>query len=737
MFRRIPLGGWAEPQGSTDILSIDDPGSALTPLAPVVRVVSVGIQRGLSDVMSEFAQALVRDFSIQATLDQLVLRVVDVLSVTGAGISLITDGNAPGYVAASNDDALRCERLQLSLGEGPLFEPSAPGDSGGAWDLSPTGPFPAFAAEVRAAGYGGVLSFPLFEGEDRLGVLDLYRATSDGFDPSATTAAKTLANVAAAYLLIAQARVHQRETSERARRSSLHDDESVRALRASEQRKTAILASALDAVVTIDSYGRVVEFNPAAERTFGCSQAEASGLELAAFVEPPHGYGPQWVEVDRYLASSDGSVRGRRLELVATRCDATTFPAEVSITAVDGIGPRFFTAFIRDLTEREALEAERRGLEARVQQAERLESLGQLAGGVAHDFNNLLTVILNFASFIAETDTNGAETRSQASEIVTSAERAARLTEQLLMFARREPVQRALIDINEVLAEIEGLLVSAVGERILIVMTTAPGVPAFTGDRGQTEQLLMNLAVNARDAMPDGGTLSLSTGVVEDDGESYVELTVTDSGQGMSEEVVAHAFEPFFTTKAIGEGTGLGLATVYGIVADAAGSVKLSSPEGHGTTVTVRFPVAGPAIEPIAAVDSLAPVSAGETILVVEDQAAVRSVIVSMLRRNGYRVLEAGSAKEALVIASSDEFDLLLTDVVMPGMSGRELAESLHDREPGHLVLYMSGYSAGVFGAQRALDRHETLIHKPFKERTLLEALHRLLGTRTPDLPRP
>ena len=695
----------------------------------------MAIQERLAEVLSEFARTLAADFSIHAILDQLVLRVVEVLPVSGAGVTLMSAGAEPRYMAASDESALRCERHQVAVGEGPCFAAYETGQAVTVLDLRTDERFGRFAPAAMDEGVVAVLSFPLRAGDAQLGALNLYRTTSEPFDEAATSSAQTLADVTAAYLVIAQARVDQEATSERARQSSLHDDQAVQALHSSEERKTAILASALDAVVTIDDQGRVVEFNPAAERTFGYSASEAGGLDLADLVAPPEAFNGRWIGLARYLAVGDGPVPGRRIELAACRASGAAFPAEVSITAVDGVGPSFFTAFIRDLTRREADDAERRRLEGRVQQTERLESLGQLAGGVAHDFNNLLTVILNYASFIAETDTNDEATRSQAAEIVSSAERAASLTQQLLLFARREPVQRTPIDIGAVVGGIHDLLARAIGEHVHLVVRTADDLPPITGDRGQLEQLLMNLAVNSRDAMPDGGTLTIETALVREGPDTFVELSVTDTGEGMTPDVASHAFDPFFTTKPVGEGSGLGLATVYGIVTDADGTIDLRSTEGEGTTFTVRIPVTVRPESAAAAPGATAVEGTGETILVVEDQLPVRTIIVAMLTRNGYRVIEAGDATAALILAETEAFDLLLTDVVMPGRSGRELAEALRDRSPGQPVLYMSGYSGGVFGTQRALDPREALIHKPFNEATLLAAVHTALGA--PDADRP
>ncbi len=644
------------------------------------------LQQRMSDVLGELARTIGTDFRLDATLERLVGRAVEVLPATGATLLLRAEDGSTRCVASS--------------------EPTrVPDDSKG------PGTPPR--------------SFPLRVGEAVVGSLELHQEHGAAWDVATVEGAQTLADVAAAYLLVARARIDSDAASERARRSSAHDDQSVLALRTSEQRKAAILASVLDAVITIDADGGVLEFNPAAERMFGHLEHDATDRNLLELLTPPDTMGSDWMDVGRYLARDDGPPTGRRIELMGTRGDGTTFPAEVSITAVDGPGPRLFTAFVRDLTRRVEADAERRDLESRVQQSERLASLGQLAGGVAHDFNNLLTVILNYASFIAESDANADDTRAQAAEITASAERAAGLTKQLLLFARREPVQRAPLDLAGVVRDVRALLEQAVGEAIELVVVDEGGLPLVIGDRGQFEQVLMNLAVNARDAMPDGGTLTVCTSLVADGAGPGVELRVTDVGEGMPPDVAAHAFDPFFTTKVLGHGSGLGLATVYGLVSDAGGTIALTSTLGVGSTFTIRLPVAaGVTMVPTTPVTSAPATGDGESVLVVEDQVPVRRVIVSMLRRNGYRVIEAEDAQTALELASADHFDLLLADIVMPGLSGRDLVAELRRRKPAQRVLYMSGYSGGAFGAQRALDPGEALIHKPFKERDLLGAVH-------------
>jgi signal transduction histidine kinase len=385
------------------------------------------------------------------------------------------------------------------------------------------------------------------------------------------------------------------------------------------------------------------------------------------------------------------------------------------------------------IRERLQAQAERERLENRLHQAQRMESLGQLAGGVAHDFNNMLAVILTCAGFVAEATADNEPVRADVEQIKTAAGRAADLTRQLLIFARREQVNPQALDLNAAVADVQSLLARSIGEHVNLVVHPAADVPPICADRGKIEQVLVNLAVNARDAMPDGGTLTIETGAVHLDDEyarmnptvrpgHYAALSVSDNGVGMGPDVVARIFEPFFTTKPPGKGTGLGLATVHGIVAEAGGSLSVHSEQGAGTTVRAFFPVAdeqaAPAPAPPVALDIK---GRSETILVVEDEPAVLEITARILRRSEYSVLTAPSGAEALKLAADREFDLLLTDLVMPEMSGLELAERVKQIHPRTGVVFMSGYSRDVFEPRRSLDEGIVLIQKPFTEQTLLE----------------
>jgi len=498
-------------------------------------------------------------------------------------------------------------------------------------------------------------------------------------------------------------------------------------------RLAAIVESSNDSIISWTEHGVIATWNAGSERMYGYRADEAVGQDMSLIVPPDC-----MAETAR---TQERVLRGEPVEFLharRVRSDGTVVEVAVTVSPIrDRNGVVVGLATVgRDVTAARRAEAERRSLEERLHQSQRLESLGQLAGGVAHDFNNLLAVILNYATFVGEAVPGNFRVQSDVRQILSASERAAQLTRQLLMFARREPVRPENLNLNSVVEGLHGLLARSIGSQVELVVHAGTDLPAVLADRGQTEQVLLNLAVNARDAMPDGGTLTVTTAVLDVDHEfarlhptaapgRYVQLSVSDSGEGMSRDVAARAFEPFFTTKAKTEGTGLGLATVYGIISEAGGAVTLYSEEGLGTTIRVCFPVApgpseaGPGAEPEAVIRGH-----GERILVVEDEPAVRALTVRILRRGGYDVLEAASGPEAISVAAGERLDLLLTDVVMPKMAGPRVADRLRSTRPALPVLYMSGYAHGVLGPRRALDDGVALIEKPFTQLSLLKRVH-------------
>jgi nitrogen-specific signal transduction histidine kinase len=394
--------------------------------------------------------------------------------------------------------------------------------------------------------------------------------------------------------------------------------------------------------------------------------------------------------------------------------------------------------------DRRHAQVEQQRLDNRLQQAQRLESLGQLAGGVAHDFNNLLAVIVNYSAFVSEEIEMAAtadpdrwhSVARDMQQIQRATERGIALTHQLLAFGRREVVRPRVLSVNAVVADVKDLLMRAIGEHVQLVTEPTPGLWPIKADPGQMEQVLVNLAVNARDAMPGGGTLTIATENVVTGADSglgaggrYVRVRVSDTGTGMPQDVIAHAFEPFFTTKPTGEGTGLGLATVYGIVKQTGGDVQIHSVAGEGTTFTLMFPATNEAPVEIEAPVLGAPSGGGETVLVVEDEPAISEVIRRILGRNGYEVMMTASALDAVDRAARYEgtIHLLLTDVVMPKMLGKDVAERVRALRPECKVLYMSGYARPVLANSGTLAPGVTLLEKPFSEPVLLAAVRQVL----------
>lgn len=486
------------------------------------------------------------------------------------------------------------------------------------------------------------------------------------------------------------------------------------ALRRSEERFRALIEMSSDMLVLVDEGGRVLFSSPSVTERLGWSAAEILGQHTTELVHPD-----DVAKVSEQLAallqeSGVTSKLGMRLRhkqgsFRVVECDARNLLHEPAVRAV--------VINARDVTERQQLEDQFR-------QAQKLESVGRLAGGVAHDFNNLLTVILSCASALKDDLAAGLPGNVEdAEEIHAAGQRAAALTRQLLAFARKQVVAMVPLDLNAVVRQSEKLLRRVLGEDIELLVRLQPGLWNVMGDLGQIEQAIMNLAVNARDAMPDGGTLSVETANVRlDEGTEWVRLTVRDTGAGIPDEIREHLFEPFFTTKAAGKGTGLGLATVYGIVQQAGGRVELQSQLGRGTTFELSFPRSSGPVRPASELPAAALDRGDEQVLVAEDDAPVRAIIVRALRRAGYRVLAAQNGADALAMVTEMRAkpDLLITDVVMPGMDGRTLVEAARRQQPALRVLYLSGYTHDIITAKGVSELGIELLAKPFTERELL-----------------
>ena len=381
--------------------------------------------------------------------------------------------------------------------------------------------------------------------------------------------------------------------------------------------------------------------------------------------------------------------------------------------------------------------------ESKLVQAQKMEAIGQLAGGIAHDFNNLLFVIRNCAGFLSQSIYEADPRRRDVDEIIEAADRAATLTRQLLTFSRRQVIAPQVVDVNNLVSDIEKLLRRTITQNVELSTRLEATDPWTLMDPGQLEQVLMNLAVNAKDAMPRGGVLDIVTKRVTVDARTaadrpglepgdYVLLEMTDTGEGMSEEVRQRIFEPFFTTKALGEGTGLGLATVYGIVKRVNGYIEVSSREGDGTVFSIYLPASAQGPDELPSEEAAVPQPVRrETILVAEDETAVRKLVCRQLRNAGYDVLDAGSGEKALEIfeASRGSVGVLLTDVIMPRLSGKELAERILEQDPTIKVIYMSGYTDEVIAKEGILEDGQLFIQKPFAARDLLEKLDEVFAS--------
>ena len=502
-------------------------------------------------------------------------------------------------------------------------------------------------------------------------------------------------------------------------------------------RLAAIVESSGDAILSKTLEGVITSWNAGAAHMYGYAPDEIVGHNVSELI-PPERAG----ELEAIFGRLRRGEKIEHFETKRRRQDGSIIDVSVCISPVrDSSGAVVEASTVaRDVTGRNRIDAERQELVRKLHQSERLDTLGQLAAGIAHDFNNLLCVIMNYAGFVAEETAALPEVRHDAEQIRIAAQRAARLTKQLLIFARQEETQPEMLDLSAIITGLRDLVCTSIGASIELRVTPASEVGTVIADRGQMEQVILNLAVNARDAMPQGGTLTIATGVTELGSEyarlhpraspgRYAELTMCDTGTGIAADVAARMFEPFYTTKPKGTGTGLGLSTVYGIVTQAGGTVGVESEEGTGTTFRICLPCTG-APAPVAPQHAVATAGPqGGTILIVDDEPAMLEIAARILRKHGYTILEAGTCEEALALASSADFQLLLTDSVMPGMSGLTLAEHIAGLKPGLRILHMSGNSAGVLSQDRIRDAELAFVQKPFTVHDLLEKVHAALDS--------
>ncbi|WP_285556754.1 PAS domain-containing hybrid sensor histidine kinase/response regulator [Actinoplanes regularis] len=508
---------------------------------------------------------------------------------------------------------------------------------------------------------------------------------------------------------------------------------------AEARRLAAIVQFSDDAIIAFELDGRVTAWNAGAELLYGYSAQEAIGKSVYPLIPAD-----QESTMRERITRVGRGEHVDRFDGQRIRKDGTVVDVSISLAplldeagAVTGV-----SVLAHDITARKAAEAQEQMLRDRSQAAERLESLGKLAGGVAHDFNNMLAIIGNYATFITEQTPPDSTIHADATQITTSAQRAAALADQLMIFARTEPATIEVFDLNTTLADVRRLLQRTLGEDIHLAVTPSDVELPIRADPARIQQVLLNMAFNARDAMPAGGTLIIEATPIDLDPQStspslgldpgrYARLLVSDTGTGIPPEVVERVFEPFFSTKPKGQGTGLGLATAYGTVTQLGGQIKIYSEVDVGTTMRVYLPlVARPAAEQVVTGPAAKPPRGqGQVVLAVDDEAAIRHLVARILNRNGYATLIAESGPHALSLVEQEHVDLLLTDIIMPEMNGRDLADALRRKDPGLPVIYMSGYSDGLLSAQHLLTETTQLIQKPFTAGELLHTVHTLFTT--------
>ena len=635
------------------------------------------------------------------------------------------------------------------------------------------------------------------------------------------------------------------------------------ALSASEARLRAILRAALDAHITMDEAGTITGWNPQAEATFGWVEHDVLGKVLSDVIIPPANREAHLRGLRRFLATAEGPILGRRLELIALRRDGQEFPVELAVAPIRLGDTWIFSAFVRDITERRAAEdalrrseeryrllfdsgphpmwvydietlrfitvndaavrhygysraeflemtveqirppedvpalrqhlaavraghldqagvwrhrkkdgtlidvdivrytlqfegkaaalvlaqdvTERRLLEQQLRQAQKMEAVGRLAGGIAHDFNNLLTAIFGYADLLAEDLPPGSPAQADVKEIRTAATRASALTRQLLAFSRQQVLQPVVLNVNVVVGDLENMLQRVLGEDVELEAHFGADLGNTRADPGQLEQVILNLAVNARDAMPTGGKLTIETANVALDEHyaqthrpvvpgRYVMVAVSDTGIGMDAATQARMFEPFFTTKEKSKGTGLGLATAYGIVKQSGGYIWVYSEVGRGATFKIYLPRVDAPADVVAAPPELGTVAGTETVLLAEDDPLLLPLARDVLKRLGYTVLEARTPAGAVTAAQAHNgvIHLLISDVVMPGESGLQLARRLLEVRPNLRVLYMSGYSDEAVVRHGLLDPGTTFLQKPFTPAALARKVRELLDAAPP-----
>jgi PAS domain S-box-containing protein len=510
-------------------------------------------------------------------------------------------------------------------------------------------------------------------------------------------------------------------------------------LRESREKYKDILDNIVNGYYEVDLAGNLTFFNRACINILGFSASELMGMNNRTFMDKENAR--KVYETFHQVYTTGEPYRALDWELI--RKDGTICYVDTSISLMrdnngKGIG---FRGVLMDITERKQAEKKKKELEDQLHQAQKMESVGRVAGGVAHDFNNLLSIILGYGEILLEKLDDDAPVYEMASQIYQAGVRARELTRQLLAFSRKQVLEMKVVDVNQVVTGFEKLLRRLIGEDIQMIIAQSHGPLMVNADTAQLEQVLMNLVVNARDAMPDGGTLTIDTCTAEldadDAGErpglspgAYALIAVSDTGIGMDKDILERIFEPFFTTKEMDKGTGLGLAKCYGIVKQHQGNISVYSEPGEGTTFKIYLPLCAQKDAPESSPEKFSfPVAASATVLIVEDDPQVRRLACRILAGHGYSVIESDDVTDAIAIAASHDapIHLVLSDVIMPKMKGPEAFAKIREYHPEARVLYMSGYTDNMVVRQGVLQEGIQYIQKPFTIKGLLEKCHQVL----------
>jgi two-component system NtrC family sensor kinase len=518
--------------------------------------------------------------------------------------------------------------------------------------------------------------------------------------------------------------------------SIIHDitarKEAEETIRESENKLQAITSLATDAIILINNEGKIAYWNIAAEKMFGYDDSEMMGKDLDTVI-PPQYKDAHKKGFARFAETGVGPMIGKIYEVSAIRKDGLEFPIELSISGLLLKGKWNSAGVVRDITGR-------RNLETQLRQAQKMEAIGTLAGGVAHDFNNILTAIIGFASLLTMKMAKSDPLLHEVNQILDAADRATTLTQSLLAFSRKTPIDTKPVNLNDIINKVEKLLVRLLREDIELKSMLAAEELTVMADPGQIEQVLINLVTNARDAMPKGGQLRISTEILELDQEfirahgygtpgRYASLICSDNGSGMDKETAQRIFEPFFTTKETGKGTGLGLAIVYGIVQQHKGYINCYSEPGKGTTFRMYMPLTPTLTEEARELPEISHEGGDETILVAEDDAAARDLIRQVLETFGYKVVEAVDGEDAVTkfVVNKDDIKLVILDVIMPRKNGKEACENILQLEPNMKCLFISGYAADIFD-----EGEKKLLHflpKPIFPSMLLRKIREMLDS--------